>query len=426
MNSPVFLTTTHNENWETRLAGAALQPAWTPFDPRAVAFTSTFSRLLLTHPNIRTYPELAALGHWFRVAHLRELQTQCLPASTDSLILGRGLAFHLAPANVDSISVYSCLISLLAGNTNWVRVSQHASPQFELVLQALNQALASEEGRPVSGRMAFLTYPHDDEITTSISQQCHIRVIWGGDETIATVRRLSLRPTATEICFPDRFSLAALNADKVLRTSADEFRVLIDKFYNDVFWFSQQACSSPRLIVWVGNAADCSAAQTRFWAAFNMVVQQRQPQNTPAMNMARLASAFEMAATEQAHSSQPCNIAAFPMRLTLERPLAPRSRTVHCGHGVFYEFQSLTLADISNMLTEKDQSMSIFGFCQDEIVDLIHKLPPRALDRIVHVGQALAFSPVWDGTNLFTALTRCISLPPCASFSSEHITGVSP
>src|SRR3954468_6151739 len=58
---------------EQVLAALASQPAWQPFDPRAVAFVARLSQRLLTSPGIRQHPELAALAHWFRGANLRTL-----------------------------------------------------------------------------------------------------------------------------------------------------------------------------------------------------------------------------------------------------------------------------------------------------------------------------------------------------------------
>ncbi len=69
------------ETLEAALARTAALPAWAPFDPRAVRFVGRFSQRLLTHPQVRAFPELAALGHWFRSAHLRDLAPSC-PAET--------------------------------------------------------------------------------------------------------------------------------------------------------------------------------------------------------------------------------------------------------------------------------------------------------------------------------------------------------
>ena len=87
----------------------------------------------MTHSRIREFPELASLAHWFRSARIRDLK-QARVAPLNGVVRGRGLIFHLAPSNVDSVAIYSWLIALLAGNTNLVRVSQRRSPQFNFIL----------------------------------------------------------------------------------------------------------------------------------------------------------------------------------------------------------------------------------------------------------------------------------------------------
>ena len=173
--------------FEDLLDRCATAPAWAPFDARATAFVARFSQRLLTHTQARQFPEMAALGHWFRGASLRDLSAQ-YPTRPGLLRLGRGLAFHVAPANVDSVFMYSWLLSLLAGNANLVRVSQKGSPQQGFVIDALRATLAEPVGEAVAGRFVLLTYPHDDAITRAISARCQLRVVWGGDTTVATLR----------------------------------------------------------------------------------------------------------------------------------------------------------------------------------------------------------------------------------------------
>lgn len=407
-----FLGTRPGSSLPDALAHSSALPAWEPFDPRAVTFVGKFSQKLLTHPRIREFPELAALAHWFRAARLRDLaQGRLQPLN--AVVRGRGLTFHLAPANVDSVAMYSWLIALLAGNVNWVRVSQKPSAQFDFILTVLQQTLATEAiGHPIAGRVVLLTYPHDEAVTRAISAAAMCRVVWGGDATVAAIRAIPLRPTATELCFPDRFSAAAISARAVLALDDAALRQQAAAFYNDAFWFDQQACSSPRLLAWVGHASDCAQAQQRFWTAVQTQVARIQPENTAAMHMARLGTAFDMAALALAHPASAQAPGAHPMRLTLEQPLQPAMKDLHCGNGLFLEQRLDHLHELAPQLSDKEQTLAVLGFDRAELLDLVNGLPPRAIDRIVPLGEALSFAPVWDGMDLFTAFTRQINLPP--------------
>jgi hypothetical protein len=386
--------------------------AWQPFDIRSVAFVKRFSQRLLTSAGIRLHPELAALGHWFRGANLQHLSQKYPSDNMDSFVLGRGLAFHVAPSNVDSVFMYSWLLSLLAGNVNLVRVSQKASPAQTFLITVLSQTLAEDVGIPIQGRIVLVTYPHDDLITTDISNACHMRVVWGGDETVRKLRSIPLRPTANEICFPDRFSACAIEAEALLTLDDTSLSKLASGFYNDAFWFAQQACSSPRLVAWVGHPRRIAAARLRFWQALEQELLLREPENSEAMSMARVAATYEYAGAALARPEQSAGLLPNqPLRLKLEQPLNEKAKAIHCGNGLFLELSLFKLVDLAPQLSHKEQTLAVYGFSREHLKELALALPPRALDRFAPIGDALSFAPVWDGQDLITAFSRKLLLP---------------
>jgi hypothetical protein len=81
-------------------------------------------------------------------------------------------------------------------------------------------------------------------------------------------------------------------------------------------------------------------------------------------------------------------------------------RDVHCGGGMFFECEAMELADIASILKAKDQTICHYDFTRQQIADLLMRLPQRAVDRIVPVGEALQFTTVWDGVDLLDAFSR--------------------
>jgi len=387
-------------------------PAWQPFDSRAVEFVKRFSQKLLTTAGIRQHPELAALGHWFRGANLHQLAQKYPNDTGDSLVLGRGLAFHVAPSNVDSVFMYSWLLSLLAGNVNVVRLSQRASEAQTFLITVLAQTLAEEVGVPVRGRIVLLTYPHDDAITRALSEACQVRIVWGGDVTVRTLRAVPLRPTATEICFPDRFSACAIEAEALLALEEPALAQLASRFYNDAFWFAQQACSSPRLVAWVGLPERIDAARARFWKVLEEELVRRPPENSEAMSMTRVAATFEYACAALARPDGDVGLTSGqPLRLTLESPLNEAVKAMHCGNGVFLELRIPELLELAAHLSDKEQTLAVHGFSRAQLQALVQVLPARAVDRIAPIGEALSFAPVWDGQDLISVFSRKLVLP---------------
>ena len=84
-----------------------------PFDDATMGLCAALSGRLL---RLRDHPEAVALGFWMRPAALTGMRAR-FEASIphNQIAVPRGLAFHVTPANVDTMFVYSWVLSLLMG-----------------------------------------------------------------------------------------------------------------------------------------------------------------------------------------------------------------------------------------------------------------------------------------------------------------------
>ena len=87
------------------------------------------------------------------------------------------------------------------------------------------------------------------------------RVIWGGDDTVRELRKSEISTRAVEVTFADRYSLAVIDSDAYL-TEDNKEKVAKD-FYNDTYLSDQNACTSPRVVVWTGS--NIEEAKSLFW-----------------------------------------------------------------------------------------------------------------------------------------------------------------
>ena len=183
------------------------------FDSLNLDFLSALSKKILDHPEIKTYPELVALAYWLRKSNLRTVAADFKNNIADSeMIVPRGLAFHIAPSNVDSIFLYSWTLSLLAGNTNVIRISQNINPQLGSLLDIIKELINDRVWAEIKSRNIIITYPRDNEINTYISSRSDVRVLWGGDETVGSLKILPAKPGTKDILFSDKFSYTAVDA----------------------------------------------------------------------------------------------------------------------------------------------------------------------------------------------------------------------
>jgi hypothetical protein len=404
-----LFSTEAEPQWPSGLERISGLPRRAPFDPRAIAFVAALSGKILQSPVGREFPELAALAHWFRPASLQRMRDDQRAAAGAQSLRPRGSVFIIAPANVDVLFIYGWMLSLLAGNATAARVSQKPSASRDAFLGLVRELAGTH--REILEDSLLISYPHDEAVTARLSAWCDLRLIWGGDATVKTIRSIALKPTAIEGAFADRFSMAAFDARSIAEAEEGALAELARRFANDTMWFGQQACSSPRVVFWVGSGNEVEAAQARFWPLFASAA--RRFEDEPAAMMARVTDLFTMAA-EGIIDHAEAGYAVLPSRA---RGTAPSGavRSLHSGFGLFVEYRLQRLDQLLPFLDDKDQTLVVHGIKDEALADLLERLPNRSLDRVVPIGQATDFAISWDGINLLDLLTRRISLPKAAA-----------
>ena len=100
------------------------QPISFSLSVEAIDFLNDLSTQLFTHPRIKEYAELFALAFWMRKSNISQIINEFQARiQLNEVLVPRGLTFHIAPSNVDSIFLYSWALSMIVGNINLVRVS---------------------------------------------------------------------------------------------------------------------------------------------------------------------------------------------------------------------------------------------------------------------------------------------------------------
>jgi hypothetical protein len=375
----------------------SVAPSATPFAPELIDFCHAVSRAVFADRRAKRHPELVPLASFLRRASVTALAEEFAGlGARDVVSVPRGLAFHVPPSSVDTMFVYSLAVSLLVGNRNIVRLSQRRSPTTDVLVDALNRAAA--EHPAVARTLAVVSYGHELEPSALLSRRADVRVIWGGDATIETIRGLPLAPHATELLFGDRFSFA------VVRGGADGAR-LAGPLFNDAYWFDQMGCSSPRLVVGVGPGA---------WETLEALFDGLRAE------IARRGHTLELGAVLAKRAYAYGALADRPVRRYRELgneltvleldTLAGFDRT-HPGAGLFYAAAVDSLDALADLVVRKDQTMTIDGFDGPEVARFVRAVNGRGIDRIVPFGEALTFGRFWDGYDLLAELTRRVHAP---------------
>lgn len=369
------------------------------FDAGVCGFIAELSAELLNSPLPRAMPDLAALAFWGRKANLRKLKKE-FGDSTGRL--GRGLCFHITPSNIPVNFAFSWLFSLLAGNANIVRLPGRKFPQVEALCAVI--AGVASSWPEVASRNAFVRYPRDNAITAEFCARADVRMIWGGDATIAALKSLPTPPRCVDITFADRYSVALLDGKAVGEAGAEQLLRLAENFYNDTYLMDQNACSSPQLILW---QHDDAAARERFWDAVAECAGKKYALQDAVVVDKYTALCAEAVSNRSAVKARRRGNLLY--RVELER-LAPD--VVACrGHGgFFYEYALRDWHELFAVVTEKFQTVTCFGVDAQALRDAVVAAGLRGIDRIVPVGKAMDIGVVWDGHELIRELSRVITI----------------
>lgn len=379
------------------------QRSLTAFNPDVIDFVSSLSRRLRTNREMSRNPAVASLAWWIRPSRLRQLEYSWKESQSNEEVVRhpRGVVFHVPPTNVDTIFVYSWVLSALMGNANVIRISENAGQRTWDLIGLIKDLLPVHPR--VAATTAFLSYGHDDFVNAELSKS-DVRVLWGGDFAVQELRSIPRSPRSTEIAFPDRFSYSLIKSDSVIQLNDEELRDLVSKFVNDSYLFDQLACSSPRVVFWLGGEEEMRVASKRFGDLVRAQIPSQVGSVETGTMIQKLNRATSVAmdhGIERVEWGESNMTVLYPSTIEAITREAP-------GGGFFYQFAISSANELLQFVDTKDQTLSYFGFSRDEVKDFAFALGSRGIDRIVPIGRALEFGSIWDGYDLFYEFSRAV------------------
>jgi hypothetical protein len=167
----------------------------------------------------------------------------------------------------------------------------------------------------------------------------------------------------------------------------------------------QNACSSPHLIVWLGDKKE--VAKEKFWTAvYNTVKEKYQLAAVNAVDKYTLLcqNALELN-----------NIKSFTKdgnnvyRISIDKVL-DNTDSFRGKFGYFYEYLTDDINNLAHVINSKYQTLTYFGIDKSELLGFVVKNRLSGIDRIVPVGKALDMDVMWDGYDIVRSLSRIIDV----------------
>lgn len=387
-----------------------------PYDDGVCDLLDAWSQEIRGMREAREYPDVMTFAFFIRRGSIIKKKNDFLSSHGGrSYRLGRGLAFHIAPSNVPVNCMYTLVFGLLSGCANIVRVPSKEFPQVDILCRALSNVLKKHKFSEHAERIQVLRYDRDEKnlsgmgMTEFFSSICDVRVIWGGDATVESVRRFPIGTRAKEITFPDRYSFGIIDAQSVREASDDELRELARGFYNDTYLMDQNACSSPHLIVWSENnheAAAITEVQDRFWEAVAAEAEKYDLADIKVSD--KYADVCELAGNVASVKKYHDNLVYV---CDVDELGSNSAEKLRGRYGTFFQY---VIRDIDKAIpvmdNKKVQTCAVYGIDPGEVKDLVIEKGLEGVDRVVPFGKTLDIDVFWDGYDLIGEMSRVVSL----------------
>jgi len=374
------------------------------YEKSRITFLSDFSKALLKVKSIRQYPDVVTFGFWCRSSNLNKIIKNI---NSKHIRVGLGMIYHNSPSNVPVNFAFSLVFGILSGNTSVVRLSSKESESTSLIVNVLSKLLEDPIYSEIKKTIFIIKFDRDDEVNKFWMSVADGRVIWGGNETVAKIRTYPCKPRSREIVFPDRFSLCAINAIKIVESNDDDLKKVCTSLFNDVYVMDQNACSSPQLFNWVGNDVTIKKAKDRLWPLFLEYVNSKHSLE-PIQYMNKYVDACRSAINND-------NVLSVKHKdnLLFNIELSHFHKHQHNQRGYFgtiHEISIESLNELSSIIDDRYQTMTYFGFEVEELKNFIISSKLRGIDRIVPIGRSLDMDVIWDGYDIINHLSRTVDI----------------
>ena len=370
------------------------------FNDHAINFFSDLSSELKKNRSVLKSPDLFFLMMW---CTKKNLITNKEKYKSSSFRIGRGIIFHICPSNVPLNFFYSFAYGLLSGNSNIVKLPSRDYLETNILISALKKIINKKKYLQIKKTNIFIKYEKDRQINDFFTSKSDVRIIWGGDNTIDDIRESKLNSKSYELTFPDRYSLAIINLEKLKKINENDFKKIVKAFFYDAFTMKQQACNSPHFIFWTGKAN--KKLIKKFWISLANIA--KQFSNFSSIDIIdklnHICNQFLKIDNLQNYK----NYNNFVYVVEFEGNKIDNIRGLN---GIFYQKYLNNIQELAPYINNKCQTVTYFGFDKKNLKNFIINNKNPGIDRIVPIGKSMNTNFIWDGFDMIKSLSRIVDI----------------
>ena len=371
-----------------------------PFNKRILDFIDNLSKELFKNKETRDYDDLITFAYWCRRSNIEQLS---LKYSNINNSIGRGVVLHITPSNVPITCLYSFIFGLITGNNNVVKIPSKKYSQIIIFFKILNKILLDQNYSFIKLGNIFFRCERNNEIINYLSLYANSRIIWGGDNTIETFKKIETNPRCIDVNFSDRYSISVINTKSLKDDFNKNKKIIIKKFFNDTYLFDQNGCSTPHLILWYGKKD--TNIKKKFWDELYRYVKKK-------FEIDKFI-AYEKFVLQNKFLSKNyvSNYKKYENYLHIIKinKFPKNVEDLRGKFGFFFEKDIKTLNEIVSIVNPKFQTLTYFGLDKYKLLNFVIDKNLIGIDRIVPFGSAFNIGLIWDGYDLYHSLSRKIN-----------------
>ena len=370
------------------------------FEISTINFLDDVSQEIIKNKKYSEYTDIITFAFFIRKKNLIKISKEY---KNKDRMIGRGLAYHIAPSNIPINFAYSLVFGLLSGNTNIVRLPSKNFIQIKLLCDLFFRILKKKKYLELYKRICLIKYERSDDISSELSKKADIRLIWGGDETVNQFQKYDTPPRCIDLKFANRYSISIIDVNKLAKLNTNNLKNIVNRFYNDSYTMDQKGCSSPQALIWIGK--NKKKIKNNFFNILSEIAVKKYDNNLAVTNNKISSLSLTAIKSEINFTSSHKNFNLIRIKL---KKISKEIEKIHPHFGTFVEININNLNELNKIISKNLQTITFYGVDKKKISALVFKYGILGVDRIVPIGRALDMGIEWDGYDLIAALSRII------------------
>lgn len=320
---------------------------------------------------------------------------------------GRGISCHWIAGNVHTLAFYSVFQSIIAKNSNIVRIPQNS---ISVVLKLFNLLYGIEvvyDGKSYSSldiiKNIVLVYfqSGDENLNMEMSISADSRIVWGGKEAVDHITSLPKKTTCKDLVFGPKYSFAVFDKEIV---KSQKLSTYMDKLVMDTILFGQRACSSPQVLFVEKSGVPLRDVAQVLESSFKKVGKRYRNilSEAESARIINRRGIYGLSLDKDIICSKGLEYTILmDQNVQLEEHL--------CGRCIFLK-EVDSIFDLVNLITHRIQTIGYAVKDKARLFKFADMVTALGVDRVVSIGTMNIYDLPWDGCFMIHELVRWCNL----------------